>query len=175
MPKINETTLRKYLITLLETPRIKSFIAQIEERKGCRPNGIYRPMWGFVRHNTDGSLEYPRMLFKEKIYDAIYAGVAHTSVSMDIAKWILQDADEARGVVRHELAHLLHSFSSTGGTPHGKEYRAVLKIIAPKTWRRDRHWHPNPAIEKARLKVHPKSKRMTTIQIGDGITEADLT
>jgi len=166
MPKINETTLRKYLVTLLETPRIKSFIEQIQERRGCRPNGKYVSKWGFVRYNPDGSLEYPRMLFREKIYDAIYAGVAHTFVSMEIAKWILQDADEARGVVRHELAHLLHSFAGTGGNSHGKEYRVVLKIIAPKTWRKDRHWHPNVAIEKARLKVHPNSKQMSTIQIG---------
>ena len=166
MPKINETTLRKYLVSLLETPRIKSFIEQIAERN---------PIWkdsgnsrlGFVRYHADGSLEYPRMLFKDTIAQAIYAGMAHSSMSMDIAKWILQDADEAKGVVRHELAHLLHAYSGTGGNAHGKEFRAVLKIVAPRTWRRDRHWHPTPAIEKARLKVHPNSKRMTTVRIGE--------
>ena len=99
-------------------------------------------------------------------YEAVYAGVAHTFVSMDIAKWILQDADEAKGVVRHELAHLIHSFSGTKGNVHGKEFRVVLKIISPRTWRRNRHWHPNPTIEKASLKVHPNSKQMSTIQIG---------
>ena len=156
MPKINETTLRKYLVSLLETPRIKSFIEQIDNRRNRQ----------FVKFSKEGTLEYPRMLFKDTIAQAIYAGMAHSSMSMDIAKWILQDADEAKGVVRHELAHLLHCYSGVGGNAHGKEFRSVLKIISPRTWRRDRHWHPNPEIEKARLKVHPKSKRMSTVKIG---------
>ena len=156
MSRINETTLRKYLVTLLETPRIKSFIEQLDKKRNRQ----------FVKFSKEGTLEYPRMLFMDRTYQAVYAGVAHSSMSMDIAKWILQDADEAKGVVRHELAHLLHCYSGVGGNAHGKEFRSVLKIISPRTWRRDRHWHPNPEIEKARLKVHPKSNRMSTVKIG---------
>ena len=156
MKRITETALRKYLVSLLETPRIKSFI-QDNSISHCRT---------FLKYSQDGSLMYPLLTFRDTTYGPTFAGVSHTWICTEIARWILADATEAKGVMRHELAHLLHAYTNTGGMVHGKEYRAVLKVVSPITWRRDRHWHPNPVIEKARLLVHPTSKAMDTFKVG---------
>ena len=67
-----------------------------------------------------------------------------------IAQWILADESEAKGVVRHEVAHLVQHYQAEGGRPHGKEFTKALKLVSPKTWRRDKYWHDNPLIINAR-------------------------
>ena len=89
-----------------------------------------------------------------------YGGLAYKYNSLEISSWVLQDAKEAKGIVRHEVAHLLHDYIDTGGTAHGKEYVSVLKIVSPKTWRRDRHFNITPAIHKARKLIHPNKHKV---------------
>jgi len=89
-----------------------------------------------------------------------YGGLAYKYNSLEISSWVLQDAKEAKGVVRHEVAHLLHDYIDTGGTAHGKEYIGVLKTVSPNTWRRDRHFRITPAIHQARKLIHPSKHKV---------------
>ena len=100
-------------------------------------------------------------MFKIKTTCGInYGGLAYNYKSLEISSWVLKDAKEAKGVVRHEVAHLLHDYINTGGTAHGKEYISVLKTVSPNTWRRDRHFRITPAIDKARQLIHPSKYKI---------------
>jgi hypothetical protein len=152
--RITETSLKKYFIELLEIPRIQQYA---QDHQTARSK--------FVIKNT-GDIVLP-ILSIVNTAGVRYAGVAHTCVSIDISRWILEDEVEAKAVVRHEVAHLLHNYSKTGGRTHGKEFHEALKIVSPKTWRKDIHWYPNPVIEKARTKVHPTSPELTIVKVGN--------
>ena len=145
--RITEAAVRKYFRELLETPRIQEYAKQ------------YGTISNFI--NIQGDVVVRPKLSVVKTVGAGYAGMAWGSVKIEISRWILEDKLETRGAVRHELAHLLHVYSRTGGGAHGKEFRNALKIVSPKTWRKDRHWYPNPAIENARTQIHPGPKKAT--------------
>jgi len=153
--KITEVALHKYFKELLQCPRIKDFIVEY----AVDQHGV------FILKSNTGDILLPSL----RIIDTAgvkYAGVAHTDMAIDISRWILVDKAEAKATVRHELAHLLHSYSKVKGRSHGKEFHKILKVVSPMMWRRDRHWCPNPVIEKARIKVHPASSPMQTIKVG---------
>ena len=67
-----------------------------------------------------------------------------------IAQWILANESEAKGVIRHEVAHLVQHYLNGECQHHGKEFTSALKVVSPRSWRKDRHWHDSPEIAKAR-------------------------
>ena len=151
--KVTEASLRKYFKQLLETPRIQKYIQD------------HKQVTRFVVLSK-GEVICPRL----RIVDTAgvrYAGIAHSDMAIDVSRWILEDKAEARAVVRHEVAHLLHSYSKQGGGSHGKEFHKTLKVVSPSTWRKDRNWHPNANIETARTKVHPTSPKLKVIKVGN--------
>jgi len=93
------------------------------------------------------------------------AGYAQGCTQVHIAEWILADESEAKGVVRHEVAHILQHYQCIRDNwplpqPHGKTFTSALKIVAPNTWRKDRHWVDNPNIEKARKECKHKPTKI---------------
>ena len=94
----------------------------------------------------------PSCIFKDKItgYKVKVAGYALGTGSICLANWILRDSSQAKAVVRHEVAHLLQHYKYGESKPHGKEFTEALKVVSPKTWRRDKYWHDNPLIINAR-------------------------
>lgn len=112
-----------------------------------------------IRLERNDCIRFDPQMFVINSAGAVYAGVSYGYAYSQISSWILVDTEQAMLVVRHELAHLIHAYSGVGGTPHGKEYNAVLRIVAGKGWRMDKHWIPNPVIEKARGKCHKTQAR----------------
>ena len=151
--KTTEKALQKYFRELLETPRIKKYI---QDHKQPRK----------FMMEVNGVVMCPRLRIINTA-GVRYAGLAHSDMAIDISRWILEDKTEARATLRHEVAHLLHSYSKQGGGSHGKEFHNALKVVSPRTWRKDRHWYPNANIEKARTKVHPASPKLKVITIGN--------
>lgn len=81
-------------------------------------------------------------------------GMTYGNSCIEISSWLLSDAKEAKGAVRHELAHALHDHLGGKGLPHGKEWLKILRIVSPIKWRRDRHWRDNAIITEANIKIH---------------------
>jgi len=79
---------------------------------------------------------------------------------IEVSSWLLVDEEETFLVARHECAHVVQDICKIPGTPHGKAYTNVLKIVSPQSWREDKYWVPNIRIEEARRKLHPKSKSL---------------
>ena len=151
--KTTEAALRKYFNDLLETPRIEKYLQDHMQRTS------------FVM-TIKGKIVCPSL----RIVDTAgvrYAGIAHSDMAIDISRWILEDKAEARATLRHEVAHLLHSYSKQGGGTHGKEFNSALKVVSPSTWRKDRNWHPNANIEKARTTTHPTSPKLKIVKVGN--------
>ena len=88
------------------------------------------------------------------------AGFTHGCTQVHIAEWILADEAEAKGVVRHEVAHLVQFYKYDTCKPHGKEFTSALKIVSPTSWRKDRHWRDNPNIAKARKECKAKPNKI---------------
>lgn len=74
----------------------------------------------------------------------------------EISSWALSDGEQARGIIRHELAHCIHDYLGWGGNSHGKEFNYILKVVSPKRAKKDKHVVLTPNILKARKMVHPK-------------------
>jgi predicted SprT family Zn-dependent metalloprotease len=74
-----------------------------------------------------------------------------------IASFILEDLDEAKGTIRHELAHLMVRYlKMPSRIAHGREFHQTLRMIAPLTWKYDCHWHKTEAILAAMGELHKK-------------------
>ena len=82
--------------------------------------------------------------------------MCYGSDTIEVSSWVLKDDNVAKGVVRHELAHAIQDFLNIDGRVHGKEFLKILRVVAPRKWRRYRHWLSTPAIQIARVKIHPK-------------------
>ena len=82
---------------------------------------------------------------------------AKNYIDIELSSWILVDKKQTLAVIRHELAHAIAFLCRLGGTNHGKEFNQALKLTAPKTFRRDRHWGDTKAIYRERKKHHPKT------------------
>ena len=93
-----------------------------------------------------------------KGYAGKAAGCTIGVTQVHIAQWILADESEAKGVIRHEVAHLVQHYEHGQCRPHGKEFTKALKIVSPNTWRKDRHWHDNPEIAEARKESEHNKK-----------------
>ena len=142
MSTIRETTLKSYLQDLIQTPRIHNYLEQFLDLNGYEFQADFKVI--------------------NKTFKATVAGYSKGDSFFYIAKWILADATEAKCVVRHELAHLIHSYSDLQGMAHGKEFLSSLRLVSPLRWRRDRHCHSTPKIEEARGEVHKIQKRFFT-------------
>ena len=142
MVSITPKGLFNYLITLLKVPRI---IRLIHTAKGLKP---------FL----------PEFRVMETCGPSIGGCAFKQQQLIHISSWILQDASVAKGVVRHELAHLIHTHIDTGGTAHGKEFSQILRIVSPRGWRKDKHFRWEPEIVKAYTQIHPNNpmKKLTT-------------
>ena len=88
-----------------------------------------------------------------------FGGLCWGAGTLEISSWILADANVAKGVVRHELAHAIQEHLNIQGRPHGKEFIQLLKTVSPNRWRKDRHWQPTNPILKARNYIHPNGER----------------
>ena len=85
-----------------------------------------------------------------KGYGGKAAGYTIGVTQVHIAQWILADESEAKGVVRHEVAHLVQHYEHGPCRPHGKEFTKALKLVSPTNWRRDKYWHDSPEVAQAR-------------------------
>ena len=128
-----------------------------------------------VQAITDAHSSGPKMLqdFKPTLYidrelkgfDADVAGFCQGCTQVHIAEWLLADESQAKGVVRHEVAHILQHYQYIREDwplpqPHGKTFTSALKIVSPTSWRKDRHWQDNPSIEKARKECKTKPNKI---------------
>ena len=134
MASITPKGLINYLVRLLRVPRI---VQLIHTAKGLNP---FLPSFHIV----------------ETCGPSVGGQAFNKAQRIHVSSWILKNASVAKGVVRHELAHLIHSQIGTGGLPHGKEFKQVLKTIAPKTWRKDRTFRWEPEIVTAYTTIHPQ-------------------
>ena len=101
------------------------------------------------------------------------AGRAYGDRLIEISSWMLHDYDEAGGVLRHELAHIIvKRYGLRQPDSHGENFINALKAIAPLTWERDRHWHGTPAINQARSLIHPDATPVLPYTGGGGAGQA---
>jgi len=144
MKAISRESLRRYFQETLHKPAVMDTIQK------SHGNSKPKLMSDFT----------PSCQFKDKItgYNVKVAGYALGTGSICIANWILRDSSQAKGVVRHEVAHLLQHYMYDDSKPHGKEFIEALKIVSPKTWRKDRHWYDNREIAEARKECEHNHK-----------------
>ena len=83
---------------------------------------------------------------------------------LEMSSWIMVDINQAKRVVRHEIAHILQFVCDLNVENwHGKGFGTALKIVSPTLYkyskRSDRGWHTNTQIEEARGKFHRLTKK----------------
>tara|TARA_Y100001951_G_scaffold28999_1_gene22715 strand:+ start:632 stop:1084 length:453 start_codon:yes stop_codon:yes gene_type:complete len=146
MKAISREALRKYYLEVLGRPAVTEVIQKAHSSNRDKP----KLMEDYI----------PACQFDDKItgFNAKVAGFAVGTSGIHIANWILKDESEAKAVVRHEVAHLVQHYEHGQCRPHGKEFTKALKIVSPNTWRKDRHWHDNPEIAKARKESERNNK-----------------
>jgi len=138
MRSITPDALFKYFKELINTERIQALLHKAKRYK------VFKPIFKIVPSCG------PQ-----------YGGMCYGSDTIEVSSWVLKDDNVAKGVVRHELAHAIQDFLNIDGRVHGKEFLKILRVVAPRNWRRDRHWQSTPAIQIARVKIHPKGGRST--------------
>ena len=134
---MREVTLNRYIQSLVEAPRVQSFLNENNHKQKpfvCPPV-IVVPSCG-----------------------ALTAALTYGSRLVEVSSWILESDSETKSILRHEFAHVLKHHCDLPGSAHGRVFIQSLKHVSPKTWRTDKYWYPDNAIEEARLKMHPKSK-----------------
>ena len=80
---------------------------------------------------------------------------------IELSEWIIDDEEQVRSILRHELAHYVKEYCRIVALPHSKEYTKVLKMVSPKHFRKDRHWKPTKEIDIKRKLIHPRLKIRT--------------
>ena len=136
MKSISRKGIKKYFLEVLNKDSVVRVINECGKKRNTKMYKDFLP-----ELSIDNTI---------KGFRAQVAGFTVGVSQVHIAQWILADESEAKGVVRHEVAHLVQHYQAGGGRPHGKEFTKALKLVSPKTWRRDRHWRDNPLIIKAR-------------------------
>jgi len=151
MKPISRTAIKKYFTETLQKENVKNTIEGANHKHLHAPKMLqdYMP-----RLQIDNAL---------KGFPINVAGFTSGCTSVHIAQWILACDSEAKAVVRHEVAHLVQHYTNDNSKPHGKEFTIALKIVSPKTWRKDRHWHDSLVVEKARkeCEVNPAKIYLT--------------
>ena len=132
---MRQTTIENYLAKVLSTDKIKEFLQKNDSADMKLPHILVVP--------TCGSL---------------VAGQTIGDKLIRLSSWLLVDEEETLSVIRHEASHALKVHSKLAGSSHGSGFTQALKLVAPRTWRKDKYWYPNPEIEDARLKIHTRSK-----------------
>ena len=129
--------MKDYLRELLAQPQLQLFL------KSCNASFIYMPT--IVIKSTCGvrvgALSYGQSL-------------------IEVSSWMLEDSNSLASTLRHEFAHVIKSKCRLSGSPHGSNWVKCLKAISPVTWEIDKHWIPTESIEKKRLEIHPRAKRL---------------
>ena len=123
------------LLNLANQPSVAAFLAA---------NGV----------TVTGTFEIPVFRVVESC-EINVGGRAYGDKLIEISSWMLHDYDEAGGVLRHELAHIIverHGLREPDS--HGENFINARKAISPLTWERDRSWHGTPAINRARSLIH---------------------
>jgi len=82
---------------------------------------------------------------------------------LEMSSWIMVDRNQAKRVVRHEIAHILQFVCELNTENwHGSGFGEALRIVSPTlhkySERSDRGWHTNSNIEKERRKYHRLKK-----------------
>jgi hypothetical protein len=138
MKPISRKAIRKYFADVLLK---KTVVTEIDD-------------YGYRHHNQAKMLQdyMPDLVIDNLIkgYGGRAAGYTMGVTQVHIAQWILADESEAKGVVRHEVAHLVQHYEHGQCRTHGKEFTKALKLVSPTNWRNDRYWHDTPIICKAR-------------------------
>jgi hypothetical protein len=148
MKPISRTAIKKYFTETLHKESVRNTLEGAKHKHFNSPKMLqdYTP-----RLQIDNSL---------KGFPIKVAGFTSGCTEVHIAQWILVCDSEAKAVVRHEVAHLVQHYTHEGCKPHGKEFTEALKIVSPKTWRKDKHWHDSPEVEKARKECVNNPKKI---------------
>lgn len=151
MKSISREALRKYYLEVLTRPAVTDVIQKAHSFNKGKPKLMddYIPTCQF----DDKITGFTNLGGQSKV-----AGFAVGTSAIHVANWILKDECQAKGVIRHEVAHLLQHYEQAGCRPHGKEFTKALKVVSPNTWRRDRHWYDNAEIAEARKESEHNNK-----------------
>ena len=138
MKPISRTAIKKYFTETLQKENVKNTIEGANHKHRNSPKMLqdYMP-----------TLQIDTAL---KGFPNTVAGFTSGCTSVHIAQWILASDSEAKGVIRHEVEHLVQHYTNDFSKPHGKEFTSALKIVSPTNWRRDRHWHDSNEVKQAR-------------------------
>ena len=125
---------------------------------------IYKRVHNYIIDNSD--LTYAHNGRNPTIYVSDTCGsdtagqvwCGSNDINIELSSWILVDKKQTQSVIRHELAHVIVYLCGLGGGNHGRGFTQALKLTAPKTFRRDRHWYDTSAIYRERKKHHPKTQ-----------------
>ena len=106
-----------------------------------------------VNHYRTARTQPRVVLMPEKHWKASY-GADHCAGVIRVQPWLLADVHEARALMRHELAHFLNYIRGDARKkPHGKEFKAALKVIDPQRHKTALHWYFTPKVEAAMEKL----------------------
>ena len=138
-------TLQSYADKIYYGDRVQNFIKRYPNAKKIKPRVYISDTCG---SDTAGQ---------------IWCDVSRRRMDIELSRWILVDRKQALSTIRHELAHALSAICELGGSKHGKEFTTALKIVSPKAFRQDRHWHDTTKVFKAIKKYHPKTRIYSNI------------
>lgn len=129
--------MKEYLRELLAQPQLQLFLKSCNASFMYMPTIVIKPTCG----SRVGALTYGQSL-------------------IEVSSWMLEDANSLASTLRHEFAHVIKSKCRLNGPAHGENWLKCLQVIAPVTWQVDKHWIPTESIEKKRLEIHPRAKRL---------------
>jgi len=102
----------------------------------------------------------PKVKIQVVMNSSHFGGFAVESDLTQIQAWMLADREESEGTIRHELAHNIIKWKGISTKIcHGKEFRIMLRKVAPETWEKDRRWTATEAIIQERSKMRIALKK----------------
>ena len=113
----------------------------------------------FLRIHKMSFSTLPKILIKPTCGAKVGAQTYGQSL-IEVSSWMLEDTNSLASTLRHEFAHVIKSKGGFKGSPHGTGWLTCLQAVSPVTWDVDKHWIPTEDIEKKRLELHPKSKKL---------------